>query len=66
MSGDLVRDESFARGATGGRSGLNEWHWDGRNGRGSLVASGGYLLFIEAHGTGETQHVIRRKVAVVR
>jgi hypothetical protein len=66
MSGDLVRDESFARGAVGGRAGLNEWAWDGRNGRGSLIASGGYLILIEAQGTGETQHVMRRKIAVVR
>ncbi len=66
MSGDLVRDETFARGATGGRTGLNQWTWDGRNARGNLIASGGYLMLIEAHGTGETQHVIRRKIAVVR
>ncbi|HEY6865961.1 MAG TPA: hypothetical protein VI792_01820 [Candidatus Eisenbacteria bacterium] len=66
MSGDLVRDESFARGATGGRAGLNQWPWDGRNARGSIIASGGYLILIEAHGSGETQHVMRRKIAVVR
>jgi len=40
LSGDLVRQEDFARGATGGRAGLNEWVWDGRNGSGSVVASG--------------------------
>lgn len=66
QSGDLVRQESFARGAVGGRVGLNEWAWDGRNGRGTVVASGGYLMLIEAQGTGETLHVIRRKIAVVR
>ena len=66
MSGDLVLDQSFARGATGGRAGLNQWIWDGRNGRGSVIASGGYLILIEAQGTGETQHVMRRKIAVVR
>jgi hypothetical protein len=31
-----------------------------------VVASGGYIALIEAHGTGETLHVIRRKLAVVR
>jgi hypothetical protein len=66
QSGDLVRQESFARGAVGGRVGLNEWAWDGRNGQGTVVASGGYLMLIEAQGTGETLHVIRRKIAVVR
>jgi len=65
-SGTLVRQESFDRGATGGTVGLNEWAWDGRNGAGSLVASGGYVVFVEAEGTGETLHVMRRRVAVVR
>jgi len=30
------------------------------------VSSGGYVVLIEAQGTGETLHVIRRKLAVVR
>jgi hypothetical protein len=66
MSGLLVRSESFERGDTGGTAGLNEWAWDGRNGSGNLVSSGGYLILIEAQGTGETLHVMRRRVAVVR
>ena len=61
QSGDLVREETFAGGATGGHAGLNAWSWDGRNGHGSAVASGGYVVFIEARGL-----VMRRKVAVVR
>jgi hypothetical protein len=66
QSGDLVRSETFERGTTGGKSGLNEWPWDGRNGGGQVVSSGGYLLLIEAQGQGATLHVIRRKIAVVR
>jgi hypothetical protein len=66
LSGEPVRHESFERGGTGGRAGLNEWSWDGRNGSGSVVASGGYIALIEAQGTGETLHVMRRKIAVVR
>ena len=65
-SGSLVRRVAFDRGAQGGNPGLNEWRWDGRNGKGEVVASGGYLVLIEAQGQGETLHVIRRKVAVVR
>lgn len=64
--GTLVRRESFSRGSTGGRAGLNEWAWDGKNGDGRVVSSGGYVALIEAQGTGETLHVIRRKIAVVR
>ena len=65
-SGDLVRKEEFPRSAPGGHAGLNTWVWDGRNGNGAVVASGGYIAFIEAQGQGETLHVIRRKIAVVR
>ena len=66
VSGDLVLRRSYDKGATGGTAGLNEVTWDGRNGKGEVVASGGYIALIEAQGTGETLHVIRRKIAVVR
>ncbi|MEO5988583.1 MAG: FlgD immunoglobulin-like domain containing protein [Candidatus Eisenbacteria bacterium] len=66
QSGDLVLSRTFERGSTGGSTGLNEFAWDGRNGRGDLVASGGYVALVEAHGTGETLHVMRRKLAAVR
>jgi hypothetical protein len=66
LSGDLVRREVFERGAEGGQAGSNEWVWDGRNGSGSVVASGGYIALLEAQGIGETLHVVRRKIAVIR
>jgi hypothetical protein len=66
QSGQLVRRVEFARGAPGGAAGLNQFLWDGRNGKGEVVASGGYQVLIEAQGTGETLHVIRRKIGVVR
>ena len=50
----------------GGTTGLNEYLWDGRNGNGTLVASGGYLAIVEAQGQGETLHVMRRKIAAIR
>ena len=65
-SGKLVRREVFQRETPGGIQGLNEWVWDGKNGKGEVVASGGYLAFIEAQGQGETVHVIKHKIAVVR
>ncbi len=66
QSGDLVRRVAFQKAAVGGAMGLNQYVWDGKNGKGDVVASGGYTVLIEAQGTGETLHVIRRKVAVVR
>jgi hypothetical protein len=66
QSGNLVLRKEFARGDQGGRAGLNEFVWDGKNGKGDLVSSGGYIVMIEAQGKGETLHVIRRKLAVVR
>ena len=66
QTGQLVREISFARAATGGRVGLNEWLWDGKNGQGETVASGGYIVLVEAEGAGQTLHVMKRKIAVVR
>jgi hypothetical protein len=60
--GELVVQKTFGRAAQGGSAGLNEFVWDGRNGSGSVVASGGYVALIEAEGS----TVLRRKIAVVR
>ena len=40
--------------------------WTGQNGEKRVVSSGGYIVFIEAQGVGQTLHVMRRKIAVVR
>ena len=66
LSGGLVLKREFPTGTVGGRVGLNEFEWNGRNGKGDLVSSGGYLVVVEAEGAGETLHVMRRKIAVVR
>jgi hypothetical protein len=66
LNGDLVRREEFALGAAGALPGMNEFVWNGQNGNGDWVASGGYILLVEATGEGETLHVMRRKIAVVR
>jgi hypothetical protein len=66
LSGGLVYQERFDASTPGGLAGLNEVQWDGRNGNGTQVASGGYILVIEAEGNGETIHTMRRKIAVVR
>jgi hypothetical protein len=65
LQGNLVWREQFAMGGTGGAAGLNQITWDGRNGDGDLVASGGYVIVVESDGNGESQ-VMRRKIAVVR
>jgi hypothetical protein len=66
LSGALVLREDFGRGEPGGIIGLNEFSWDGRNGEGNFVSSGGYIVLVEAEGNGETLHVMRRRVGVVR
>jgi hypothetical protein len=65
VSGSLVLDRQYAAGDVGGSTGLNEIEWDGRNGSGEPVASGGYIFYVEAEGNGATQHVMRRKIGVV-
>jgi hypothetical protein len=66
LSGRLVLEERFEAGQTGGSVGLNEITWDGRNGDNDVVATAGYILEIHAEGDGETLHVMRRKIGVVR
>ena len=65
LSGSLVLDTQFTSGSEGGLAGLNEVVWDGRNGNGETVASGGYVVYVEAEGNGTTMHVMRRKIGVV-
>jgi hypothetical protein len=66
QSGGLVKRMVFDRGTPGGSAGLNTVLWDGKNGKGDVVSSGGYIALIEAQGQGSTLNVIRRKIAVVR
>jgi hypothetical protein len=65
LQGGLVWREQFAMGGVGGTVGLNQITWDGRNGNGELVATGGYIAVIESDGNVESR-VMRRKIAVVR
>ena len=66
LSGTLVFQRRYEPGSVGGSQGINEIEWDGRNGEGEFVASGGYILYVEAQDQGETIHQIRRRIAVVR
>ena len=66
QSGGLVKRMVFDRGTPGGNQGLNTITWDGKNGKGEVVSSGGYIALIEAQGQGSTVNIIRRKLAVVR
>jgi hypothetical protein len=66
LSGAEVFETAMELGDAGGREGLNEFRWDGRNGRGDVVSSGGYVLVLQADRNGETIHTLRRRIAVVR
>nr|MEE4268295.1 hypothetical protein [Candidatus Krumholzibacteria bacterium] len=66
LTGTLVFERNYPAGDIGGSQGINEVPWDGRNGDGSYVASGGYILYVEAERQGETIHKMRRRIGVVR
>ncbi len=67
LSGTLVFQREYAPGENqGALENEYEVEWDGRNGEGQFVASGGYILYVEAEHLGETIHQIRRRIAVVR
>jgi hypothetical protein len=67
LNGNLVLCKTFASGRTGGMEGLNEFSWDGCNGDGRIVSSGGYIAVLQAESrSGTTIHTMRRRIAVVR
>ncbi|MCP4573795.1 MAG: hypothetical protein GY838_15660 [bacterium] len=66
LTGTLALERTYPAGAVGGTQGINEVPWDGRNGDNSYVASGGYILDVQAERQGETIHKMRRRIAVVR
>ena len=66
ISGTLVFEKLYLSGQIGGMAGNNEVPWDGLNGQGLAVASGGYVLQVEAEHNGESIHKMRRRIGVVR
>lgn len=66
LSGSLVLEDKYYAGEPGGTEGENLVLWDGRNGQGETVASGGYILQVEAERDGESIHKMRRRIGVVR
>lgn len=66
LLGNLVKKMNIPQGAVGGSAGLNNVLWDGRNGEGTEVANGGYLLQILAKGSSGTSYKERHKVAVLK
>ncbi|MBU8870577.1 MAG: hypothetical protein KOO60_06925 [Gemmatimonadales bacterium] len=66
LSGTLVFQTRSELGDPGSDAGLNTILWDGINGQGEVVASGGYIVLVEAETDGETIHKMRRRIGVVR
>lgn len=60
LTGRLVREFRFSKGVEGGKRGVNEITWDGRNQVGDQVANGVYLLVVEAHCSREKVKAYRR------
>lgn len=53
LTGELVRNQLFAAGSTGGVAGPQMISWDGRNGSGAIVRDGVYLLVLTNNDSGE-------------
>jgi hypothetical protein len=58
--GNVVRRYNFASGSFGGQQ-FNQVVWDGRNGRGDLVANGAYIVQVTSTG-----HRARTKIGVAK
>jgi len=65
LFGNLVRTLEFPPAEIGGRMGPNQVPWDGRNGKGIVVANGGYICRIEAK-AGKERKVRIRKIGVLK
>jgi hypothetical protein len=61
LLGELVYRATYPAGQQGGQQGPNHVFWDGRNGKGHLVGSGGYIAIV----SGGLDRFVR-KLAVVR
>ncbi|GAJ12826.1 unnamed protein product, partial [marine sediment metagenome] len=61
----LVRTLEFSPGEEGGQMGRNRVPWDGRNGRGIVVANGGYICRVEVK-AGQEKKVRIRKIGVLK
>ncbi len=70
LIGDLVREMSFSsgeEGAIGTSEGYtNEVEWDGRNGKGMVVANGTYICVVRAKNNNGTEKVKYRKITVLK
>jgi len=49
--GELVWNTQYPANSNGGRQGVNEITWDGKNGEGERVSQGIYFCVIEANGS---------------
>ena len=54
LMGNLVKTWAVPSGDNGAKAGLNQVTWDGRNGQGTVVANGGYIVSVT--GDGKTKH----------
>lgn len=58
LIGDLVWTYTAYAGEEGGKEGVNEIVWDGRNGQGDLVYPGGYICLIKAGGNEKIRKIM--------
>lgn len=65
--GNRLLSRHFNPGEEGGRLGVNRVVWDGRDSRGIIVGSGGYICRITCTSpTDNKKSVVTRKIGVVR
>jgi len=65
LMGNLVRTFEIRKGGEGGTAGLNDVEWDGRNGRGDMVANGGYICRVQIDDGKRVKFKIR-KILVIK
>ncbi|MCG3205570.1 MAG: hypothetical protein KCHDKBKB_02292 [Elusimicrobia bacterium] len=66
LLGNLVKTIDVSQGSVGGKIGQNILHWDGRNGEGTSVANGGYIVQIHSRSPTGTEARTKIKMAVAK
>ncbi|MFH1825633.1 MAG: FlgD immunoglobulin-like domain containing protein [Candidatus Firestonebacteria bacterium] len=64
LFGDLVYEKTISASNTYAKAGDNEFPWDGKNGQGEAVKSGGYICKIIVKYSNETK-ILKRKISVI-
>ncbi len=64
LFGHTVREFTSTSGSISGSGGINEFHWDGKNGEGNKIGNGAYVVQVRANGISGAKGKVNERVGV--